>query len=81
MRIKPRFFKKKPVLQRAAPFFCACGHKMEQMELICDEDTTSTAERCFSPEWMSGKETWRCNKCNRDWIVKYNLTITDKEDD
>ena len=54
---------------------------MKQMELICDEDNTSITGHCFTPEWMSGKETWRCKKCNREGIVKYNLTIIDKEDD
>ena len=81
MKIKPRFFKKKPVLKRAAPLYCAFGHKMEQMELICDEDNAGITGHCFTPEWMSGKETWRCKKCNREWIVKYDLTIIDKEDD
>lgn len=54
---------------------------MEQMELICDEDNTSIAGHCFTPEWRSGKETWRCKECSREWVVKYDLTIIDKEDD
>jgi hypothetical protein len=80
MKMKPRFCKKKPVLKRAAPLYCACGHKKKQMELICDEDNTSITGHYF-PEWMSGKETWRCKKCNREWIVKYTLTVTNKKDD
>ena len=54
---------------------------MEQMELICDEDNTSVTGRCFTPKWRSGKEIWRCKKCNREWIVRYDLTIIDKEDE